>query len=131
MTPRTRDDVDDVVRGPDRILVVLDDDHRVANVGEMAERGDEPIVVALVQADCRLIQHVAAADEARADLRREADALPLAARERGRRTVEREITQADTEHEADARGDFFEDRRRDLLLLRRELEVREKLGGLL
>ena len=82
---RARPDVDDVVGDPDRLLVVLDDDHRVAEVAQPHERLDQPLVVALVQADRRLVEHVQHADEPAADLRREPDALRLAARERARR----------------------------------------------
>jgi hypothetical protein len=43
---------------------------------------DQPAVVALVQPDRRLVEHVQHAREPGADLRREADALRLAAGER-------------------------------------------------
>jgi hypothetical protein len=56
-------------------LVVLDHDHRVADVAQLLERFDQARVVALVQADRRLVEHVHHAGEARADLAREADAL--------------------------------------------------------
>ena len=46
-----RADVDDPVGRADRVLVVLDDDERVAEVAQRDERVDEPAVVALVQAD--------------------------------------------------------------------------------
>ena len=64
----------------DRVLVVLDDEHGVAEVAQAVQRLDEAVVVALVQADGRLVEHVEHADEARADLRGQADALRLAAR---------------------------------------------------
>ena len=63
----------------DRLLVVLDDEHGVAEVAQPHQRVDEPAVVALVQADRRLVEHVQHADEAGADLAGEADALRLAA----------------------------------------------------
>ena len=81
---RARADVDDVVGDPDRLLVVLDDDHRVAEVAQAHQRVDQALVVALVQADRRLVEHVEHADEPAADLRRQPDALRLAAGERGR-----------------------------------------------
>ena len=56
-------DVDDPVALADRLLVVLDDDHRVAEVAQPGERVDEPAVVALVQPDRRLVEHVQRADE--------------------------------------------------------------------
>ena len=80
--PRAGADVDDVVGDADRLLVVLDDDHRVAEVAQPHERVDEALVVALVQPDRRLVEHVEHADEPAADLRREPDALRLAAGER-------------------------------------------------
>jgi hypothetical protein len=42
-----------------------------------------------MQADGRLVEHVAHALQVRAELRREPDALRLAARERRRRAIER------------------------------------------
>ena len=63
-------DVDHVVGDPDRLLVVLDDEHGVAEVAQADERLDEAAVVALVQADRRLVEHVEHADQAAADLAR-------------------------------------------------------------
>ena len=82
-----RTDVDDPVALADRLLVVLDDDHRVAEVAQPGQRVDQPAVVALVQADRRLVEHVQRADEAGADLAGEADALRLAAGERAGRAA--------------------------------------------
>ncbi len=77
-----RAEVDEVVGGQHRALVVLDDDHRVAEVAQPLQRRDQPLVVALVQPDRRLVEDVEHADEARTDLRRQADPLRLAARQR-------------------------------------------------
>jgi hypothetical protein len=76
------------------LLVVLDDDDRVAEVAQLLERGEQAAVVALVQADRRLVEDVEHAHEARADLRGEPDALRLAAGQRLRRPVEREVVEA-------------------------------------
>ena len=58
----------------------------VADVAERFERLEQPRIVALMQADGRLVEHIEHAGEARADLRGETDALALAARQRsGRR----------------------------------------------
>jgi hypothetical protein len=40
-----------MVGGADGVLVMLDDDHRVAEVAQASERGKKPLVVALVQTD--------------------------------------------------------------------------------
>ena len=74
---RARTQVDDVVGGADGLLVVLDHDHRVAEIAQLLERGEQALVVALVQPDRGLIQDVHDAREAGADLAREADALRL------------------------------------------------------
>ena len=58
-------------------------------------RRDEPAVVALVQADGRLVEDVEDAAQAGPDLGRQPDALGLAARERGRRPVEMEVGEAE------------------------------------
>ena len=84
------------------LLVVLDDEHGVAEVAQPLERADQPVVVALVEADRRLVEDVEDADELRADLRREPQPLRLAARERRRRAVEREVADADVVEEASA-----------------------------
>ena len=38
-------------------LVVLDHEHRVAQVAQVLQRADQALVVALVQADGRLVEH--------------------------------------------------------------------------
>ena len=75
-------DVEHMIGGADGVLVVLDHDHGVAEVAQALERLQEAGVVALVQADRGLVQHIEHAGEAGADLRGEADALALAAGER-------------------------------------------------
>ena len=77
-----RPHVDEPVGGAHHLLVVLDDEHGVAEVAQPLERADQPAVVALVQPDRRLVEDVEDADELRADLRREPEPLRLAARER-------------------------------------------------
>ena len=85
-----------------RALVVLDHDHRVAEVAQALERRDQPRVVALVQPDRRLVEDVEHADERRADLGGQPDALRLAARQRRRRPLQRQVADADVVEEAAA-----------------------------
>ena len=80
------------------------------------QRGEQPVVVALVQADARLVQNVKHADQPRADLRGQPDALRLAAAQRAALAVEREITEADIFQKAEPRADFLDDFVRDFLL---------------
>src|SRR5699024_6444441 len=76
--PRTGADVDDPVGRLDRVLVVLDDDERIAEIAQPGQRLDESPVVPLVQADARLVEDVEDPDEPGADLRGQPDALGLA-----------------------------------------------------
>ena len=99
---RAGPDVDDPVGDPDGVLVVLDDDQRVAEVLEPDQGLDQPVVVALVQPDRRLVEDVEHADQAGADLGGQPDPLRLAAGQRARRPVEREVVEADVEQEVRA-----------------------------
>ena len=119
-------EVHDAVREADRLLVVLDDDDRVPEVAHRDERVDELAVVLRVEADRRLVEDVEDAHELAADLRREPDALRLAARERRRRAREREVADPDVVQEAEAVADLLEDLPRDLQLARRRLQLRRR-----
>ena len=88
--------------------------HAVAEIAQPPQRRDEPQVVALVQADRRLVEHVHHARQLRAELRRQPDALRLAARQRGRRAIERQVVEADVEQEAEAGVDLLQDLGGDL-----------------
>ena len=78
-------DVDDPVGVGDGVEVVLDDDQRVAQIPQPQQRLDQPAVVALMQPDRRLVEHVQHADQPGADLRGEPNPLRLTAGQRGRR----------------------------------------------
>ena len=114
-----RADVDDPVGDPDGVLVVLDDDQRVAEVLEPDQGLDQPVVVALVQADRRLVEDVEDADQAGADLGGQPDPLRLAAGQRAGGPVQREVVEADVEQEVEPLLDLLEHPLGDLLLARR------------
>ena len=63
-----------------RLVVVLDHHNGVADVAQVLKRRQQLLVVALVQADRGLVEHVDDAGQLRADLGGEADALALASR---------------------------------------------------
>ena len=123
-------DVDDPVGDPDGVLVVLDDDQGVAEVLEPDQGLDQPVVVALVQADRRLVEDVEDADQAGADLGGQPDPLRLAAGQRAGRPVEREVVEADVEQEVEPLLDLLEHPLADLLLARRQVERAQEVGGL-
>ena len=125
-----RADVDHPVGGGDGVLVVLDDDERVAEVAQPGEGLDQPVVVALVQADARLVEHVEDADQAGADLGGEPDPLRLAAGQRAGRSVEDEVVEADVEQEPEPGVDLLDDALGDLPLARGEVDVVEEARGI-
>ena len=112
-------DVEHVVGGADGVLVVLDHDHGVAEVAQPLQRLQQPRIVALVQPDRGLVEHVQHAGEAGADLRGEPDALALAARQRAAGAREREIFEPDVDQELEPLADLLEHPHRDLVLLGR------------
>ena len=106
---RARPHVDDVVGGADRFGVVLDHDHRVAEVAQALQRLDQARIVALVQADRGLVEHVHDPGEAGADLARQPYALPLASRQRLGGALERQVIEPDVDQELEAVGDLAHD----------------------
>ena len=91
------------------------------------EHRDEPLVVGRVEPDRRLVENVERVDEIRAEGVREIDALRLPSRERARETVEREVAEADVDHEPQARRELREDIPRDAPFLLGERRPRDRL----
>ncbi len=127
---RPRADVDHPVGGADGVLVVLDHDQRVAEVAEPGQGLQQPVVVALVQPDGRLVEHVQHADQARADLRGQPDPLRLPPGQRRRRPVQGQVVQPHVEQEAEPGVDLLEDPAGDLLVPVGQLEFEQALGQL-
>ena len=117
MDARARPHVEHVVGLSDGLLVMLHHDHGVARVAQVLERRKQPVVVALVQPDGRLVEHVEHTGEPRADLGGQPDALRLAARQRARGPRKRQVFQPDIVEEPEPFPDLLEDRARDLLPL--------------
>ena len=127
--PRTRTDVDDPVGGRNGVLVVLDDDDRVAQVAQSGQGLDQPVVVALVEADRRLVQDVENSDQPGADLCCQPDTLRLTTRQGAGRTVKRKIVQTHIEQKAQASLDLLDDPLGDLTLTGGEVDLGQELGA--
>ena len=125
--PRPRTQVDHEVRRADRLLVVLDHEHRVAEVAQALEGVEQSRVVALVKPDAGLVEDVQDPHQARADLGGEPDPLPLAPRQRRGRTVEGEVLETDVGEKAQALPDLFEHATGDLRVPLREGQGVEEL----
>src|SRR6185295_1423802 len=128
-SPRTH--VDDVICRQDRVGVVFDDDHAVAQIAQVLQGRQQPVVVALVQSDRRLVEHVHDAGQSRAYLRGEPDALRLAAGQRLGRAIERQVIEPDVVQELQPADDFLDNLVGDRLPLSFELQRLEKLAGFL
>ncbi|MDH6227518.1 hypothetical protein M2169_004488 [Streptomyces sp. MJP52] len=109
---------------------MLHDDQGVAHVAQPDQGLDQAVVVPLVEADGRLVEHVEHADQTGTDLGGQADALGLAAGERPGGAVEREVVQADVDQEAEPLVDLLEDALGDLLLAAGQLEPGQEVGAL-
>ena len=77
-----RPDINDKIGRTHRIFIVLDHNQRIAQVLQVAQRSKQLVIVTLVQPDTWLIQNIGNAHKAGANLRRQADALSLAAGQR-------------------------------------------------
>ena len=75
-------EVDDVVRSGDHLRVVFDDHDRVARVAQAVQDADEPVYVARVEPDARLIQDEQSVHQRGAERGGEVDPLHFAPAER-------------------------------------------------
>ena len=118
--------VDEPVGRAHHLLVVLDDEHGVAEIAQALECPDQLVVVPLVKTDRRLVQDVEHAHELGADLRRQPQPLCFPSRQRRRGAVELQVTDADVVEKHQAFADLLHDARADELLGLRELELVEE-----
>ncbi|MDT4798782.1 hypothetical protein FQZ97_314200 [compost metagenome] len=107
-------DVHHIVGETDCILVVLDHDHRVAQVAQVGKGRQQAFVVALVEADGGLVEDVHDPHKAGADLAGQANALGFAAREGVRAAIQGQVIEAYIDQELQAFADFLEDLLGDL-----------------
>ena len=121
-------DVHQMVGGADRVLVVLHHDQGVAQIPQPGQGGQQAVVVALVQADAGLIEHVEHAGEAGADLGGQADALGLAAGEGHGGAIEAQVVEPHIEQEAQAHADLPQHQITDLDLAAAEQGLRPLAG---
>ena len=72
--------IDDVVASPNRLLIVFDHDDGIANVAQLFQRPQQPLVVAWMQANRRFIEDVQDTDQATTNLAGQPNSLRLASR---------------------------------------------------
>jgi hypothetical protein len=94
---------------------MLDDQHGITGVGQAAQAGEQPCVVARMEPNGGLVEHVENPGQPRADLGRQTDALTLASRETRRRPVQAQVTHAHVGHELETLDDLAKNQLGDLL----------------
>jgi hypothetical protein len=80
-----RAEIDDMIGGKNCVLVMFDNNNRIAEIAQPPQGVEKPCIVALMQYTRRFVEHVAHAGQARPNLRGEPDALALAAGQRRKR----------------------------------------------
>src|SRR6185437_5281710 len=73
-----RAEVNYVIGTANRLLVMLNNQDGISQIAQSFQSGKQTIVIARMQADGRLVEHVEHAPEARSDLRGQPNALRLA-----------------------------------------------------
>ena len=116
MLAGARPHIDEMVGAADRVLVMLDDDHGVAEVAKVPQRPQEPGIVALMQADRRFVEDIEHAGQPGAYLRREPDALAFPAGESPGAARQAQIFEPDIDQEAEPLVDLAQNPRADLAL---------------
>ena len=92
----------------DRVLIVFDDDHRIADVAQPLQGGDQAVVVAGMQADRGLVEDVKYANQPGSDLAGQPNALGLAARKRRCRAIECQVVQTHVGQEPEPPADLLQ-----------------------
>ena len=122
-----RAEVEGVVGRGDNVAVMLHHHDRVAEIAELAKRGDQTMRVSRMEADRRLVEHVEHARQAAAHLGREANSLQLAAGEAARGPGHVEILKPYIDQKRDAGIEFAEQIAGDRLLTLGERDGGERL----
>src|SRR5271157_1363715 len=123
-----RSEIDHVISGADRLLVVFHHHDRVPDVAQANEGIEQTPIVTLVQTDRRLVEDVNHPCELATHLRSQPNALRFAAGERGSGTLEREVRQADGREEIEAAADLFQELGCDFTCRALEREFGEELA---
>ncbi len=115
-------DVDHPVGGEHHLRIVLDDDQRISRVAQSLHHLDHAVHVARMQADRRLVEHEQRVDQRGAQRRGQVDPLHLAARQRARLAVERQVAEPDLAQVAQPRADLRQQKLRCAVERRRQRE---------
>ncbi len=113
--PGTRAEVEDAVRRAHDPGVVLDHQQRVPGVAQPVQDADHPPDVAGVEPHARLVEDEEGVHERGAQRGRQVDALDLAAGERARLPIERQVAEADVDQVPEAGANLAQQQVRRLV----------------
>ncbi len=88
---------------------MLHDEDAVARIPQPLQQLEQPVHVARVQTDGRLVENVQRVDELRAQRIGETDTLRLSARQSARSAIHREVRESDVVQKSDAVTRLLED----------------------
>src|SRR5437870_3401557 len=107
-------EINDAIRGWNGVWIMRDDEDGVSEIAEGLENINEPLRVARMEADSRLVEHVERTHKMRTERRGELNPLGFSAGERGSQTVESKVVEADFVEKLQTCTNFFENLVRDL-----------------
>ena len=127
-----RTHVDQPVGVADHVDLVFHHEQRIARGLELVQRRQQGLRIGRVQAGGRFVHHVDHAEQVRADLRGQPQALQFARRQRGRAAFQGQVTEPELLHHGDARTQVFGDALRGDGLFGMQVDGRHGLarGGL-
>src|SRR4029079_11383990 len=122
-----RPHIQQMVRRHHGFCIVLDHDHRVAQVTQAQQGVEQAPIIALMETDRWFIKNVENADEAGTDLRCEPDALAFSTTQRRGPPIQCQVIQADVHQKPEPFADFFQDAMGDYQLAFREFYRTEEV----
>ena len=115
-----RSDVDDIVCSTDNLLVMFDDNDRVAEVAQAFQHADELLGIAGMESYRWFIEDIHRAHEGAAQRCRQVNALAFAAREGIGKSTQGEVAQSDVNQVSHAVDQLLHDARRQLTFVLRQ-----------
>ena len=115
-----------MISGANRVFVVLHHNHGITEIAQMDKCTQQALVIALVQADRRLVQYIHNTNQARTNLARQTNTLGFTARKRFCRAGKCQVIQADVNEEFQTIADLFKNFFRNLRPLTCEFEIVEE-----
>lgn len=103
MRSRAGTDVDNMICRIHRILIMLNDNERIAQIAQFFQRGQQTVIIALMQADARFVQYIKHTLQTGTDLGSQTNTLSFSSGKRTGRTRQSQIIQTDIQQEIQAR----------------------------